>query len=104
MKLLLIICVAVLLVGCRSEPKVAIDSDVYVLRLDYAGGKPVPYASVVVGDPKIASGAFSPNQEGIVRLGLQPNDIVTVFVDGFPERLVKVRDLKTGEANVVVIE
>jgi hypothetical protein len=57
-----------------------------------------------VGEPETASGAFSPDQDGIVRLGLRPEDQVTVFVGGFLKRVIDAAELKASETNVVVVE
>ena len=82
----------------------SLELNTYVLKLEYEGGKPVPFASVVVGDPKVASESFSPDQNGIVRLGLGAQDKVTVSADGFPERTVRTPALKAGATNVVVVK
>jgi len=97
-----------LVAGCArqvQEPTALdIDAQTYTLHLRYEDGRPVPLASVVVGDPKTVGGAPCPDKNGVVKITTSSAEQVTVFVDGFPEKTIMAKRLKQTEANIITID
>jgi len=76
----------------------------YMLKVQYADGRPVPFASVVVGDPQTAGGAFMPDKNGCVRVSLAEGEAVTVMTDGFPPVTIDRMKLDGNTTNLVTVK
>lgn len=103
-----IVMLILVMAGCHptatTTPSPEVETRTYSLQLRYADGRPVPYASVVMGDPKIAGGAFMPDSNGVVRVSLPDRERITVMTDGFPPIMIGSDELKDTATNVVTIK